>query len=277
VLHDTFVELGYGAYPNAGLGGERRGDVPELPWRTHNQHASVSFGHELMVTLWQQAAALATVVRGGEFRPLRLVDAIEQSGVRHPVPLAEPRRIFGADACAKVREMMFMGAREGTGKKVYCDGIEMGTKTGTAQKVPGEVCLHVELAHNRDHKCRGARACRAKLKGAKDHKSSCYTSSMCIFGKLRRSESDIDTVEREIMVLVVVDEPRGGKKYGSDVAGPAAAGILKEALGYTRDGVRVEPLPEDGFAPLDEIAASELAKHFQLSDAPWSEVAGASH
>jgi hypothetical protein len=100
---------------------------------------------------------------------------------------------------------------------------------------------------------------------------------MCIFGKLRRSESDIDTVEREIMVLVVVDEPRGGKKYGSDVAGPAAAGILKEALGYTRDGVRVEPLPEDGFAPLDEIAASELAKHFQLSDAPWSEVAGASH
>ncbi len=269
-LHDMFVDLGYGDYPQAGLGGERRGDVPELPWRTHNQHASVSFGHELMVTLWQQAAALAAVVRGGEFLPLRLVDAIEQNGVSHPVPIAAPRRVFSAETCAKVREMMFMGAREGTGKKVYCDDIVMGTKTGTAQKVPGEVCLHVELAHNRDHKCRGARACRAKLKGERAHKSSCYTSSMCIFGKLPDDD-------REIMVLVVVDEPRGGKKYGSDVAGPAAAGVLKEALGYTRDGVRVEPLPEDGFAPLDELAASELAKHFHLSDAPWSEVAGASH
>ncbi len=272
VLHDRFCELGYGSYPIAGLGGERRGDVPELPWRTHNQHASVSFGHELMVTLWQQAAALATVVRGGEFRPLRLVDAVEQNGVRHAVPLAPPKRIFGADACAQVREMMFMGAREGTGKKVYCDDIEMGTKTGTAQKVPGEVCLHVELAHNRDHKCRGARACRAKLKGVRAHNSSCYTSSMCIFGRLPGSA-------REIMVLVVVDEPRGGKKYGSDVAGPAAAGVLKEALGYTRDGVRVEPLPDDGFAPLDELSASRLASHFRLSDAPWSEeeVTGASH
>lgn len=269
VLHDRFRQLGYGAYPVAGLGGERAGRVPALPWKARNEHASVSFGHELMVTLWQQAAALCTVVRGGEYLPLRLVDAVEQNGVRHPVARADSRRVFGADACMRVREMMFMGAREGTGKKVYCDDIEMGTKTGTAQKVPGEVCLHAELAHNRQHACRGARACRAKLVNVRPHNSSCYTSSMCIFGRLPGSE-------REVMVLVVVDEPRGGKKYGSDVAGPAAAGILKEALGYTRDGNRVLPPPVDGFAPLDERCPPRVAGRIEVSEAPWLEVTGAS-
>lgn len=261
-LHARFQALGYGRDPQSGLGGERTGRIPKLPWKRQFAHASVSFGHEMMVSLWQQAAALATVVRGGEYRPLTLVRGVEQRDARHFAPLAEPRRIFGAEACAHVREMMYMGAREGTGKKVYCDGIVMGTKTGTAQKVPGEVCLHVELAHNREHHCNGARACRAKLASQRVHKSSCYTSSMCAFGRLPNSD-------REVLVLVVVDEPRGGKKYGSDVAGPAAIAILQEALGYTRDGALPQSEPVAGFTTLETAS-------IELSEEPWAEVTSAS-
>lgn len=261
-LHARLEVLGYGSYPGSGLGGERAGLIPKLPWKRQFSHASVSFGHEMMVSMWQQAAALATVIRGGEYRPLTLVRSVEQCAHRRDVPLAPARRIFGAEACAQVREMMYMGAREGTGKKVYCDGIVMGTKTGTAQKVPGEVCLHAELAHNREHHCNGARACRSKLAAMHPHRGSCYTSSMCAFGRLPDSD-------REVMVYVVVDEPRGGKKYGSDVAGPAAIAILQEALSYTRDGVVPPPAPIEGFSALE-------ASTVELSQEPWAEVADVS-
>lgn len=248
-MHARLCDLGYGAYPGTGLGGERRGSLTPLPWKAEYTHASVCFGHEMSVTMWQHAAALATVVRGGEYRPLRLVDAVEQNGVRHDVPLAPPRRLFQPETCEKVRQMMMLGAREGTGKKVYCADIVMGTKTGTAQKVPSEPCLHVELQHNREHHCNGSRECRARLASLpKAHRGSCYTSSMCAFGHLPDDD-------REVMVFVVVDEARGGKKYGADVAGPAAVGILQEALGYTRGGVKYEAPSAAGFVSIDPASA----------------------
>src|SRR5262249_22331401 len=159
-------------------------------------------------------------------------------------------------------------------------------------------CLHLELAHNREHHCNGA--CRSRLLSlAKPHRGACYTSSMCAFGHLPGDE-------REVMVYVVVDEPRGGKKYGADVAGPAAGGILEaaavgileEALGYVRGGSKYAPISPEGFALVEEGAlarddgahprgesarprddktrrSSELA-NARSSEQPWAEDAHAS-
>src|SRR5205085_10011120 len=93
-LHQRFEDLGYGEYPGSGLGGERCGMIPKLPWKPAWSHASVSFGHEMFVTLWQHAASLATVVRGGEYLPLRLVDRVEQEGHSWPIASAAARRVF---------------------------------------------------------------------------------------------------------------------------------------------------------------------------------------
>lgn len=272
-FHQAFLDLGYSRYPRSGLGSERRGLVPPLPWRNpYYEQASVSFGHELSVTLWQHAAGLATVIRGGEYRPLTLIEAVEQNGVRRTVPLPEPRRVFSQHTCDQVRDMMQLGAREGTGKKVYCPNLEMGTKTGTAEKVANEVCLHVELEHNRVHGCHGAKACRRALVGVHGaHRGPCYTSSMCAFGRLPGSE-------REVMVLVVVDEPRGGQKFGADVAGPAAVAILEEALGSRRDGVLPPELSPEGFAQIaskpsvERVAVSSRdAASSHVCPLPWEE------
>jgi hypothetical protein len=280
-LRARFDELGYAKSPDSGLGGERSGSLKRLPWSDVYTHASVCFGHEMLVTLWQHAAALATVVRGGEYRPLALIDAVEQNGARHDIPLAAPRRVFAQETCEAVRAMMMLGAREGTGKKVYCPDLVMGTKTGTAQKVPTEPCLHVELEHNREHGCHGARECRAKLVGQRTaHRGACYTSSMCAFGHLADDP-------REVMVLVVVDEPRGGKKYGAEVAGPAAVGILEAALGYTRGGEKFTPPTHEGFVPMSAGGiAADLARDSaggrtsqiavdRSSEQPWAEDARA--
>jgi len=247
VLYERFQQLGYGRAPGAGLGGERAGMLPPWPWDRLYKHASVCFGHAMQVTLWQQAAALATVVRGGNYLPLRLFGAVEQGARHEELPAPGPGTpVFKPQTCAIVRDMMKLGATIGTGSKVSCPDFEMGTKTGTAQKVKGEVCLHAELAYNRDF-AKGASPAltRAQLRARMPHGGSCYTCSMCAWGHLPDST-------REVLVYVVVDEPRSVKHYGSEIAGPAAMSILKEALGYTHGGVRVMDAPHPGFAPIEK-------------------------
>jgi cell division protein FtsI/penicillin-binding protein 2 len=262
--------LHYGQRPASGLGGERAGLLPPLPWSEVWTHASVSYGYEIMTTLWQHVAALATVVRGGDWLPLRIIDAVEQNGERYELPRAQPEHVFSADTCAKVRTMMQLGAREGTGKKVAgydkLPDLLVGSKTGTAQKTPGEVCIHEELADQAAHRAHGtvcSKACRARLIGRRTGHSTCYTSSMCIFGRVDGPGHEND---REVMVLVVTDDPRKGGHFGADISGPTAVAILKEALGRTHLGDPIVPDVVAGFAPSHERSVRSL-------DQPWAEVA----
>jgi cell division protein FtsI/penicillin-binding protein 2 len=205
----------------------------------------------------------ATVIRGGEYLPLRILDAVEQDGVRYLLPRARGKRVFKPETSVEVREMMKLGARLGTGRRVagpdVLPGIEVGTKTGTAQKVGDELCSHVDLAHQERHWRDGSpctRACREGLKRAPRDHSSCYTSSMCAFGRLPGTE-------REVMIYVVAEEPRKGK-YGSVVAGPTAIAILKEALGVTRLGEATLDEVVPGFAPSNLPPA-------RSPERPWAE------
>jgi len=259
-------DLGYGVAPGVGLGPESAGMLPELPLKENWSFASVCFGHEIMTTLWQHATALSAVARGGVWRPLRLIDAVEQNGRVVDLPVDEGKRIFRADTCATVREMMAMGAAVGTGRKVNRPDLVMGTKTGTAQKVPTEVCSHVVGAARARASAEGrpftGADFQALVHAPKPHKrNTCYTSSMCAIGRTVESGPD----GREIMVLLVVDEPTGKAKFGSDVAGPAAVRILAEALDRTRDGVEITAVADDGFA-LASLAIPEA------EDAPPSDL-----
>ncbi len=260
VFHDTLVRLGYGSPPGSGLGIEKRGYLAKLPWSRAYTQASVSFGHELTTTLWQHASALTTVVGGGVLRPLRLFTEVGQ-GARVLALEREPgARVFGEHTCAEVRAMMRLGATEGTGAPVLgrmrdaerwraaaealeASGVLLYTKTGTAEKTPTEVCVHVELAARERWERAGVPVTRERyrsLRGEPRPHDICYTSSMCVSG--RSPETG-----RELLVLVVVDEPRGREKFGSRVAGPAAFAILAEALGLTRDGRAGERTIEGGF------------------------------
>lgn len=268
IFRDKLARLGYGIEPRAGAGVERSGHLPKLPWKPAYEQASVSFGHELLVSLWQHAAGLATVVRGGEYLPLRLLAGVEWGGEHRPVDAPLPARVISSAACAEVRRMMKLGAEIGTGRHLWKREVESGTplvlltKTGTAEKVPTEVCLHLELERNRANKDVARddpRWISFQDISAKErpHRRSCYTSSIVVVGSVLGSE-------REVLVLLVVDEPRGKSKYGSEVAGPAAVAVLKEALGLTSGG---RALDADGlYVPPTDYASEE-----NPWDRPWAE------
>lgn len=259
-FRERLVALGYGQVPSIELGSERRGFLPALPWKRLYTHASLCFGHELTTTLWQHTEALTTIVRGGERLPLRLFREVGHEQRVFELLPEEGQRIFDPRTCAEVRAMMQVGASEGTGRSVaspeHLPGLTVGTKTGTAEKVPTEICLHAELTHLADgHAC--SAECRRTLMGERVGHSTCYTSSMALFAQDPASG-------RELFVLVVVDEPRGEAKYGSRVAGPSAVRILEEALGRTRHGQLAASTALPGF----RLGARESQN---TSTAPWSE------
>lgn len=243
VLRGKLADLGYGSYPGVGLGPERDGSLPPLEkgtWSRTYTHASIGFGHEIGVTLWQHAEALSTVLRGGVRRPLRLIRAVEHEDRRAERPLAPPVRILSQRACDDVRAMMAIGAEEGTGRHVgkleaNPDLEWIGTKTGTTEKVGTELCVHVELEALAAYAREGMRMTRADraalLQVERPHRGgSCYTSSMCAVGRVRTDEGP-----REVMVLVVADDPTGPERFGSRVTGPTAMAILRQAFGLPRD------------------------------------------
>jgi len=70
---------------------------------------------------------------------------------------------------------------------------------------------------------------------------------------------------REIMTFIVVDEPRGERYYGSQIAGPAVMKVLQEALGLTLDG---EPFMDDALPEPHTVGDYDL----NLSEDPVLDV-----
>ena len=239
-IRERLVALGYDAAPGAGLGPERAGRLTPLrkgTWSRNQTHASVAFGHEVGVTLWQHAAALATMLRGGERRPLRLLRGIERGEEAWDLEVPAGERVLGEAACREVREMMALGAEIGTGRHIANaeDNPEfewIGTKTGTTQKVSTELCAHLEMEALAQFARDGRRWTSAERKALFQRErghETCYTSSICAAGRVVTDEGP-----REIMVLVVADEPRGREKFGSRVTGGTAIAILRQAFGLAR-------------------------------------------
>jgi cell division protein FtsI/penicillin-binding protein 2 len=278
VFRARLAGLGYGRAPESGLGPETSGYLAPLEngtWKYRFTHASVSFGHEIAVSLWQHTQALATILRGGISRPLRTIEAVEQDEKRWDLELAPGERVLSERAASELRAMLARGAATGTGMRVagpevcpefYAPGAYLGTKTGTTEKVETELCLHVELAHNAKvhpdgEPCTGA--CRAALRYQRDHNSkrrTCYTSSMVALGRLPGDE-------REVLVVVVVEDARSKLKFGADVAGPSTIAILRAAFGLESHAGNAELA-----APVE--ASAPAADWFNARDIPWAEWEG---
>lgn len=133
--------------------------------------------------------------------------------------------------------MMALGAEIGTGRHIANaeDNPEfewIGTKTGTTQKVSTELCAHLEMEALAQFARDGRRWTSAERKALFQRERvhrTCYTSSICAAGRVVTDEGP-----REIMVLVVADEPRGREKFGSRVTGGTAIAILRQAFGLAR-------------------------------------------
>lgn len=135
---NAYIEaFGFGKMSGIDLPGEAPGYVrPSSQW-SNTSPFNIPMGQEIMVTALQMTTAMAVIANGGELvKPYVIERVSDQEGVviREKKP-AVKRRVIRPEVAETVREILRRVVEEGTGKKAMIDGIPVGGKTGTAQKV----------------------------------------------------------------------------------------------------------------------------------------------
>ena len=90
---------------------------------------TVAYGHGIAVTPLHLAAAYAALVNGGIWRPATLRKLT-------PGQVPQGRRVFKAATSARIRQLLRLIVKDGTGRKAEAPGFRIGGKTGSAEK-PG--------------------------------------------------------------------------------------------------------------------------------------------
>jgi len=187
-------ELGLGRPTGIGLPGEVGGILrPRSEWTETYTLVSVSFGQEVAVTPLQLAAAYVPVAGDGRRVPPRILAAGARPAAEGPQAPPAPR-VLDAAVAEEMRGMMAKVVTEGTARNLPRTGYTLAGKTGTAQKMKGGG----EIA---------------------------YVSSFVGMAPVARPR---------LLCLVLLDEPskERGTPYGSSVAAPYAAEVLRKSLRY---------------------------------------------
>jgi cell division protein FtsI (penicillin-binding protein 3) len=188
--------FGFGSRTGVGFPGEPAGLLLDPDHWYVTSMGTVPIGNGLAVSALQMLQVYTTVANGGLYRPPRLVEAtIDADGVRHPVPLAEPRRVISPETAGKLSTMLTKVVQEGTGTNATVPGYLSAGKTGTARK---------------------------PLEGARGYSGN-YVASFVGY---------VPAQDPRLAAVVVLDEPT--PIYGGQVSAPVFARIMQYALRLDR-------------------------------------------
>ena len=211
-FYDMIRAFGFGSRTGIELKGEVPGIGPSRNgFDSRIRRATVSFGQGISVTPVQLAAGMSAVVNGGKMMKPYVVREIrdpEGNSVYRGEP-RELRRVLSPKTSAQMREILGSVVQgDGTGTQARIKGFLVGGKTGTAQKVEP---------------------------GTGRYSPDKRTASFIGFLPLQ---------DPELLILVVIDEPRGAV-YGGVVAAPAFNQIAVKTAYYL--GIQpTEPIAADG-------------------------------
>jgi len=167
----------------------------------------MSMGYQVGVTAIQMASAAAVVANGGVLMQPHIVRAFVHDNRREEVAPKPLRRVIDADTAATIATIMeeVVASPIGTGGDAKLSRYQVAGKTGTA----------------------------AKFKDGQYSKVD-YNVSFVGFVPSRKPA---------FVLLVVVDTPTVGPKYGGPVAGPIFKRIAEAALAYDGVGPTINPTP----------------------------------
>jgi len=212
-FYEGLLRYGVGRPTNLGLPGESTGFLPEMRRWSGFTMTSLPMGYEMRTTPVQMAQACGTVGNRGVMMGLQIVEEVHDSFGRKIQEFTPKRvaRVLDESTAATMLSLMESTVVHGTGKKAEIEGFRVGGKTGTA--------------HKYDVKAGG-------------YTPGMYYSSFCGIFPLS---------DPEILIYVLVDEPKGAK-WGGDVAAP-----IFQRIGT--DTARVLALEPDAPTPVAPLPA----------------------
>ena len=193
--------------------GERAGLLRDAATVKPIELATTSYGYGMNATPLQLAMAMTALANGGVLPEARLVDHIVDAhgNLESRTGIRPVRRVVSVETATEVTRMLVSVTEPGgTATRAAIDGYSVAGKTGTAKKVEDGVY------------------------GA-DRVSS--------FAGFLPAENP------EIVIVVMVDSPTKGSRYGGVVAAPAFADIAEQSMLYL--GVQPTLAGDDALLMLD--------------------------
>ncbi len=177
----------------------------------------MSVGHELMVTPLQTLAFYNAVANDGKMLQPLLVKRVSKAGktIEEYNAVVLNEKICSDNTLSKVRELLEGVVERGTAENIKNSHYKIAGKTGTAKKV----------------------------KEGGGYKREYYTSFVGYFPAKAPKYS----------CIVVIDNPKGYKQYGSDVAAPVFKDIADKVYALDMDmqnPVPLKKLAEEGVFPV---------------------------
>ncbi len=160
--------------------------------------ATSAFGQNFKVSPIQQIMAISAVANGGSLMTPHMVKEVldSEGNVIKTYAAEEKRQIISAETARQLATILEQGVSGGAGaKNAYVAGYRVAAKTGTSEKID------------------------KKLETGEEY----YVCSCVGF-----APAD----DPEIAVLILVDEPTKGVLYGSTIAAPYLANVMRDALPY---------------------------------------------
>ncbi len=197
-FYDMIQSFGFGTKTGVELLGESDGLLPPRGQFSRIRRATVSFGQGIAVTPLQLACSMSSVINGGKMmKPYLVKEVADPEGrVVYRGEPKELRRTISPKTSAQMREILGKVVQEdGTGTQARIKGFLVGGKTGTAQKVEA---------------------------GTGRYSTDKRIASFVGFLPLE---------DPEILILVIIDEPKG-EVYGGVVAAPAFNQIAVKTAFY---------------------------------------------
>ena len=191
--------------------------------------AIYAFGQNFTVTPLQQITAVASVANGGTLLTPYLVEKItDRAGnviFQHNVEVK--RATVSRETCETISQILEEGVSEGAGaKNAYVSGYRVAAKTGTSEKkerecpLCGSTGVPVDMGEEVYFVCS-----ICKHTGDAD---DFEVSEQYICSTVAYAPAD----DPQIAVIIIVDEPQGYGLYGSSVAAPYVANVLKNSMPY---------------------------------------------
>ncbi len=193
-----FKSFGYLEKTGIDLPGEGTGIFYPEDAFTELDLATASFGQNFKVTPIQQLMAVATVANGGYLLTPHMVKEVldSEGNVVTTYDEGVKRQVISTATAKKLAEVLEGGVSGGTGaKNAYVAGYRVAAKTGTSEKIDKKNETGIEY----------------------------YVCSCVGF-----APAD----DPEIAVIILVDEPTQGVLYGSYVAAPYLANVMRDVLPY---------------------------------------------
>ncbi|MCI0507696.1 MAG: penicillin-binding protein 2 [Gammaproteobacteria bacterium] len=191
MMWNIFAGAGFGETTGVSFPGESTGLLSDhYSWR-EIERATLSFGYGMSVTALQLARAYTLFANDGSVKPVSLVRNTQQTTDHSRYYRTEP--VLSATTIKQVRQMMQSVVEEGgTGVNAQVPGYKIAGKTGTVKK-----------------------------SGNGGYLEDSYIS---VFAGMAPA------TDPRLIMVVMVNEPRGEEYYGGEVAAPVFSKVISGAL-----------------------------------------------